>query len=64
MTTVFWVLDIDAVGKYFSDVTGWSPMSFFRIRNLLKWCLNILLECTSKQKRSAILYDYTYISCF
>jgi hypothetical protein len=22
-----WVLDITAVGKYFSDVTGWSPMS-------------------------------------
>ncbi|WP_342041933.1 hypothetical protein [Bacillus sp. OTU2372] len=22
-----WVLDIGAVGKYFSDVTGWSPMS-------------------------------------
>ncbi len=22
-----WVMDITAVGKYFSDVTGWSPMS-------------------------------------
>lgn len=24
-----WVLDITAVGKYFSDVTGWSPMSVY-----------------------------------